>query len=97
VKKDSAENTNAILPTALNGRKAPDEEMVFPGPHSYDGAYSELRLMWRGIELRLETARVGDDLIMLVAPLSKPARAPNTCARESQCVSADDDTIATTD
>ncbi|MGI4730827.1 MAG: MGH1-like glycoside hydrolase domain-containing protein [Janthinobacterium lividum] len=77
VKKDSAENTNAFLPMALIGRKAAGEETVFPGPHSYDGSYTELRLKWRGIELRLETAHVGDDLVMLVTPLSTPARPPS--------------------
>lgn len=73
VKKASAENTDAFLPAALIGRKGAGDETVFPGPHSYDGAYSELRLKWRGIELRLETAHAGDDLVMLVTPLSKAA------------------------
>lgn len=76
VKKDSAENTTAFLPTALIGRKAMGEETVFPGPHTYDGSYTELRVKWRSIELRLETAHVGDDLVMLVTPLSRPALAP---------------------
>lgn len=75
VKKASSENTDAFLPTALIGRKAAGEETVFPGPHSYDGAYTELRLAWRGVTLRLETAHVGDDLVMLVTPLSKVAAA----------------------
>ena len=72
VKKDSAENTNAFLETALIGRKAAGDEMVFPGPHSYDGGYTELRLGWRGVVLRLETAHVGGDLVMLITPLSRP-------------------------
>ncbi|WP_242149111.1 MGH1-like glycoside hydrolase domain-containing protein [Sphingomonas sp. BAUL-RG-20F-R05-02] len=78
LKKDSAENTNAFLPTALIGRKAAGEETVFPGPHAYDGSYTELRVKWRGIEVRLETAHVGDDLVMLVTPLSASARSPDT-------------------
>lgn len=77
VKRDSALNTNAFLPTALIGRKSAGQETVFPGPHSYDGSYTELRLNWRGIALRLETAHVGDDLIMLVSPLPAPAQAPS--------------------
>ena len=73
VKKQSAENTDAFLPTALIGRKAAGEETVIPGPHTYDGSYTDLRLRWRGIELRLETAHAGNDLVMLVTPLSAPA------------------------
>ncbi|MBB5716465.1 MGH1-like glycoside hydrolase domain-containing protein [Sphingomonas aerophila] len=76
VKKESAENTNAFLGTALIGRRAAGDEMVYPGPHSYDGSYTEFRLTWRGIALRLETAHVGTDLVMLVTPLSRPAPSP---------------------
>src|SRR3569833_1254450 len=75
VKKASAENTDAFLPTALIGRKGAGDETIFPGPHSYDGAYTELRLAWRGVALRLETAHAGDDLVMLVTPLSQAAAA----------------------
>jgi putative isomerase len=73
VKKASAENTDAFLPTALIGRKGTSDEIVYPGPHSYDGSYTQFRLTWRGIALQLETAHAGDDLVMLVTPLSKPA------------------------
>jgi putative isomerase len=75
VRRTSSENTDAFLPTALIGRKGADEETVTPGPHAFDGDYTELRLSWRGVELRLETAHVGDDLVMLVTPLSRPAPA----------------------
>jgi hypothetical protein len=79
VKKDSAENTDAFLATALIGRKGTGDETVIPGPRSYDGSYTELRLKWRGIDLRLETAQVGEDFVLLVTPLSAPAR-PGTVA-----------------
>lgn len=75
VKKASAENTDAFLDAALIGRKTPDAETVFPGPRSYDGRYTELTLDWRGVRLKLETAHVGDDLVMLATPLSRPAPA----------------------
>jgi putative isomerase len=75
VKKASSENTDAFLQTALIGRKGPTDEKVFPGPHSYDGSYTELRLAWSGIQLRLETAHAGEDLVMLVTPLSKATQA----------------------
>lgn len=86
VKRDSALNTNAFLPTALIGRKAAGQETVFPGPHSYDGSYTELQLEWRGIALRLETAHVGDDLVMLVSPLSAPP--PTARAADATLASA---------
>src|SRR3954468_16820481 len=68
VRRISSENTDAFLPAALIGRKGAGDEQVFPGPHSYDGAYTSLDLNWRGIEVRLETAHDGEDLVMLVTP-----------------------------
>jgi hypothetical protein len=75
VKRRTSENTDAFLATALIGRKGPGDEKVVPGPHAYDGSYSELRLSWRGIDLRLETAQDNGDLVMLVTPLAAPAQA----------------------
>jgi len=75
VKRRSSENTDAYLATALIGRKEAGDEKVVPGPHAYDGSYSELRLNWRGVELRLETAQEEGDLVMLVTPLAMPAQA----------------------
>ena len=72
VKKENSVASDAFLGTALIGRQQPNDEKVFPGPHAYDGSYTDLRLTWRGIELRLETAHAGEDLVMLVTPLSKP-------------------------
>jgi putative isomerase len=75
VRRRSSENTDAFLPGALIGRKGKDDEKIIPGPHAYDGSYSALRLTWRGVDLRLETASVDSDLVMLVTPLSTPAGA----------------------
>ena len=74
VRRRSSENTDAYLPDALIGRQGKADEKVFPGPHAYDGSYSALRLTWRGVDLRLETAQADGDLVMLVTPLSGPAR-----------------------
>ncbi len=71
LKRATSENSDAFLPAALIGRPAGHEERVFPGPKAYDGSYSELRLQWRGIEIELETAKAGDDLVMLVTPRSR--------------------------
>ena len=69
VQKRTSEYGDAFLPTALIGRKGTDAEQVIPGPHAYDGSYTSLKLKWNGMALRLETAHVGDDLVMLVTPL----------------------------
>jgi putative isomerase len=45
-------------------------EVITPGPHAYDGSYTGLRLAWRGIELTVQTATAGDDLVILVTPLT---------------------------
>ncbi|MGZ6041435.1 MAG: hypothetical protein ACXWKW_04515, partial [Asticcacaulis sp.] len=69
VKRVTTENSDAYLSDALIGRQGAQEERVFPGPHAYDGSYSELRVTWRGVELELQTAHAGDDLVMLITPL----------------------------
>ena len=64
---------DAFLGDALIGRLNPDAEQVFPGPHSWEGSYTDLRLSWKGHELRLQTAHDGSDLVMLATPLpSRP-------------------------
>ena len=64
---------DAFLGDALIGRLSPDAEQVFPGPHSWDGSYTDLRLSWKGHALRLQTAHDGSNLVMLATPLpSRP-------------------------
>lgn len=67
---------DAFLGDALIGRLTADAEQVFPGPHSWEGSYTDLRLSWKGHELRLQTAHVGSNLVMLATPLpSHPSSA----------------------
>ncbi|MGA7857209.1 MAG: trehalase family glycosidase [Terracidiphilus sp.] len=40
-----------------------------PGPHSWDGSYTELRVTWNGHEWRIQTAHESADLVLLVTPL----------------------------
>ena len=42
---------------------------VLPGPHAYDGSYTELRLRWQGIVLDVRSAHDGNDLVLLVEPV----------------------------
>ena len=66
----------AYLKEALIGRRGEHDEQIHPGPHAYDGAYTGLNLKWREIEILIQSAQEGDDLVLLVTPLAnqtKPA------------------------
>jgi hypothetical protein len=66
----------AYLKEALIGRVGQREEQIRPGPHAYDGSYTDLHLSWRGVEVRIESAADGEDLVLLVTPKAnqrKPA------------------------
>jgi Mannosylglycerate hydrolase MGH1-like glycoside hydrolase domain len=77
LKNDSSLNSDAFLSDALIGRQGRGMEQVFPGPHAWNGSYTQLRLAWRDHVLVLETAHDGDDLVMLATPAgSKSAVAP---------------------
>lgn len=47
---------------------------VFPGPHSWDGSYTELKVTWKGHEWRVQTAHADTDLVLLVTPLDPPGK-----------------------
>lgn len=57
-------------------------EVVTPSAHAYDGSYTALHLAWRGIELTVQTATDGDDLVILITPL-KNQKYPATLVIES--------------
>jgi putative isomerase len=59
----------AYLENALIGRLAPGTEQVTPGPHSWNGSYTDLRVAWHGDNWRMQSAHDGDDLVMLATPL----------------------------
>ena len=67
---------DAFLGDALIGRLTQGAEQVFPGPHSWDGSYTDLRLSWKGHELRLQTAHDGSNLVMLATPLPSHPLSP---------------------
>jgi hypothetical protein len=76
LKHNSTVGRDAFLGDALIGRLTPDAEQVFPGPHSWEGSYTDLRLSWKGHELRLQTAHDDSNLVMLATPLpSQPLSA----------------------
>ena len=81
LKHNTSLNADAFLADPLIGRHGAGNERaeeVFPGPHTSDGSYTELRLRWQGHELRLQTAHDGEDLVMLATPLLSTTRLPAT-------------------
>jgi putative isomerase len=64
---------DGFLPTALIGRLNADAEQVYPGPHAYDGSYTDLRLNWQGQSLRIQSGTDSGDLVVLVTPLNLAA------------------------
>lgn len=60
------------LRKALIGRRGKDAEKIKPGPHTLNGDYSELEIQWEQLHARIETAHVGQDLVVLVTPLKEP-------------------------
>ncbi|WP_157008974.1 MGH1-like glycoside hydrolase domain-containing protein [Agromyces laixinhei] len=56
------------LRTAQIGRSGVDDETVTLGPHAIDGAYTSATVAWQGVEIVVQTAHVGEDLVILVEP-----------------------------
>lgn len=69
MKHNNTEGRASFLPDALIGSSEPDAGQVFPGPHSWNGSYTELRVTWRGHAWRVQSAHDGADLVLLVSPL----------------------------
>ncbi len=69
-------STGCCLREALIGRKGKSDEIVVPGPRSYDGAYTSLEVEWSGVKVKVETAVDGDDWFAVVTPLKINVKAP---------------------
>ena len=86
LKHNSTIGGSRFLPSALidgrplwaqvNGKLAPyiGSELVFPGPHAWDGRYTDLRLSWHGHDLRIQSAHDGDNLVLLATPIASEAK-----------------------
>jgi putative isomerase len=42
---------------------------VFPGAHAWDGSYTDLKVTWKKHVWRVQSARDGEDLVLLVTPM----------------------------
>lgn len=49
-------------------------ETAFPGVHAFDESYTEMTLTWCDMEIRVESAVVKDELVLLVIPVKKQVR-----------------------
>jgi hypothetical protein len=72
LKHNSTLGGTVFLENALIGRLDAGTEQVVPGPHSWDGSYTDLRITWKGHSWRVQSARDGGDLVALATP--KPSQ-----------------------
>ena len=63
--------SGAILKEALIGRRGIGEEIVTPGPHSYDGSYTEQTVSWNNIKVIVQSATNGQEFALIITPLNK--------------------------
>ena len=49
-------------------------ETAFPGVHAFDDSYTEMSLQWCDMEIRVESAVVDDELLLLVIPVKMQVR-----------------------
>jgi putative isomerase len=66
---NTTESSDSYLENTLIGRLSADMEQVFPGPHAWDGSYTDLRVNWKGHSWRVQSAHDGQDVVILVTPL----------------------------
>ncbi len=60
------------LSEALIGRRGDDAKVIRPGPHTYNGSYTQLDLKWEEVDVRVESAHIGDDVVILISPNTIP-------------------------
>jgi hypothetical protein len=56
------------------GERGHDAPVMHPGPHSYDGTYTDISLEWKGQKLRVRSAAEGLKNVILVTPLEGNAK-----------------------
>jgi putative isomerase len=75
MKHNSTLSGTEFLANPLIGRLAKDAEVVVPGPHAWDGSYTDLSVSWKGHKWRVRSAHDGNDLVLLVTPLASEMKA----------------------
>ncbi|MDR1746050.1 MAG: hypothetical protein LBR49_02105 [Tannerella sp.] len=51
------------------GDRGNDAAIMHPGPHTYDGYYTDISLEWKGLKLRVQSAAEGLKNVILITPL----------------------------
>lgn len=74
MKHNSTLSGTDFLANPLIGRLAKDAEVVVPGPHAWDGSYTDLSVSWKGHKWRVQSATDGEDLVLLVTPLASETK-----------------------
>jgi putative isomerase len=80
VNRKTTLNGDGFLGDTLIGRQGEYVEQVFPGAHAWDGSYTDLRLHWRDVDLRVQSAHAGGELVILVTPLAGRSDKPDASA-----------------
>lgn len=73
MKHNATEHGDRFLAGALIGRTEPDAEQVKPGPHAWDGSYTDATISWMGHTWRIQSAHEGRDLVLLATPQASSA------------------------
>ena len=69
LKHNTTRGSDAFLRDSLIGRQDSGAEQVVPGPHSWDGNYTDLQISWKGHIWRIRSAQEDSSLVMLATPL----------------------------
>jgi len=88
MKHNSTLSGTDFLANPLIGRLTKDAEVVVPGPHAWDGSYTDLSVSWKGHKWRVQSAHDGDDLVLLVTPLASETK-PESVLPPTLVVSVD--------
>lgn len=60
---------NERINTFRIGERYTDAPVMRPGPHTYDGYYTDISLEWKGNKLRVQSAAEGLKCVILITPL----------------------------
>jgi hypothetical protein len=58
----------------LVGARGKDVPVLHPGPHTFDGAYTDITVDWKGLKLRVQSAAEGHKNVILITPLEGSAK-----------------------
>jgi hypothetical protein len=61
--------TGETLKEALPARNEDGAERVIPGPHGWDGSYTEVEVDWQGLRVGVRSAAVDEELFLQISPL----------------------------